>query len=201
VPVYEGKHIEQFLFGLQPIRWWLSLELAQQKYGRRPIESPVLVFRETAANTNQRTGIALVLPAYSAAAHTLTGMEVAKVDSARAAAVINSFVFDFGLRMRTAGTHISMTYLRPMPVPPPERVAGLPTLPTIDGWTSPCNYVTDIRELWEPLWRSNRAVAEAYGLNAADFAHILASFPSFARKRPDFFAYLQQQCAAWAASG
>lgn len=51
------------------------------------------------------------------------------------------------------------------------------------------------------LWDAKRAVAEAYGIGPDDFEHILSTFPGFARKRPEFFAYLQQRLEEWRAGG
>lgn len=66
-PVFEGKHIDQYIVGVKPVRWWLSVEQAERKYGRPPREDATLVFRETASNTNERTCIAAVLPSRTAA--------------------------------------------------------------------------------------------------------------------------------------
>lgn len=43
----------------------------------------------------------------------------------------------------------------------------------------------------------NRVVAEAYGLGPDDFEYILSTFPVFARKRPEFYAYLQERVKEW----
>ena len=53
----------------------------------------------------------------SAGAHTLTGMTADRVEASKAAVVLNSLCFDFALRLRMAGTHVSFTYILPMPVP------------------------------------------------------------------------------------
>lgn len=196
-PVYEGKHMEQFIYGTKPIRWWLRGEHAEAKYGRRPLNQALLVFRDTASNTNQRTCIAAILPVGSAASETLAGIITKDVDVEAAAVVLNSFSFDYALRMRTAGTHVSFTYVRPMPVPPSSVVNNLPRVSTICGWSTGCELITDRKDLWETLWKANRAVAEAYGLNASDFAHILESFPAFARKRAAFYAYMQKRVEQW----
>lgn len=192
-PVYEGKHIDQFLYGVKPIRWWLSVEQANRKYGREPREQATLVFRETASNTNERTCIATVLPGSSAGAHTLTAMTVDAVDADRAAVVLNSFCFDYALRLRTAGTHVSFTYIQPMPVPAAPDAARLPILSSRAAWQAGINHVSQDRTLWPQLWAANKAVAEAYGLSAADLRHILDSFPGQARKRPEFHAFLNAQ--------
>lgn len=99
----------------------------------------------------------------------------------------------------TAGTSVSFTftYMRPMPVPPADVVDRLPRIPTQLAWTAGIEHITENHGLWPSLWDANRAVAEAYGINAADFDHILSAFPVFARKHPNFFAYLRQRLEEW----
>jgi hypothetical protein len=41
-PLYEGKHIEQFLVDIRPIQRWVSLEACQKKYGRHVLPLPKL---------------------------------------------------------------------------------------------------------------------------------------------------------------
>jgi len=133
-PVYEGKHVEQFVFGMKPIRWWLKREQAKAKYQREPFSKPFLAYRETASNTNQRTCIATILPNGSAASHKLSGFMPERVEHGAAVTVLNSFCFDYALRLRTAGTNISFTYMRPMPVPPASVTNALPRVPTVCAW-------------------------------------------------------------------
>ena len=197
-PVFEGKHIDQFVVGIKPIRWWLSVEQAEGKYGRAPRAEPTLVFRETARNTDERTCIAAVLPSFSAATHKLTGVLVETVDAHAAASVFNSFAFDWCLRRRTAGTNVSFTYIQPMPVPAPAVVRRLPVIPTRLAWESRIQHITEDGDLWPALWSANRAIAEAYGLNPADLGHMLSTFPGMARKRRDFVAYVRTRLAEWA---
>jgi hypothetical protein len=198
-PVFEGKHIEQFLAGIKPIRWWLSLDQVRKKYGHEPRREPTLVFRETASNTNERTCIAAVLPARSAGSHKLTGIVLSAVDPNAAMTVLNSFCFDFALRLRTAGTNVSFTYILPVAVPSASATNGLPTIPTRIGWESGIKHISDDQGLWPELWKANRAVAEAYGLDADDLSHIIATFPVFARKRPKLHAFFSACIADWRA--
>jgi hypothetical protein len=190
-PVFEGKHVDQFLVGVKPIRWWVSVDQAEQKYGRKPRNEPTLVFRETASNTNERTCIATVLPAACAGSHKLTGAVFGGVESAAALSVLNSFCFDYALRLRTAGTNVSFTYILPMPVPPAADVARLPKLLTRSAWDAGIEHISEDESVWPRLLEVNRAVADAYGLTPADLLHIIDSFPVFARKRPRFHAYLK----------
>jgi len=196
-PVFEGKHLDQWLAGTKPIRWWLSVDQAEAKYGRPPRSGATLMFRETARNTDERTCIAAVLPRSSAAAHTLTGLDPGSVDVDVAAIVLNSFAFDWALRFRVAGTHVSFTYMRPMPVPPAEVANLLPRIPTRLAWERGLTHVTDDETVWPFLWESNRAVAEAYDLGPDDLAHILTAFPGVKKKRPAFFDYLLARVDDW----
>lgn len=195
--MFEGKHVDQFVVGVRPVRWWLSVAQAKAKYGKDPRAEPTLVFRETASNTNERTCIAAVLPARSAGAHTLTGIVVDRVDAQRAAVVLDSLCFDFALRLRTAGTHVSFTYIQPMPVPPAEVVNRLPVFATRLAWVVPAEHITDEKSAWPALWELNKAVAEAYGLSADDLGHVLDAFPVLGRKRPEFMEFLRCGVAEW----
>jgi hypothetical protein len=196
-PVFEGKHIDQFLVGIKPVRWWLSVAQAEKKYDRRPRAEATLVFRETAANTNERTCLAAVLPAESAGSHKLTGVLVTRVSVDAAATVLNSLCFDYALRLRTAGTSVSFTYIKPSPVPSASVVNRLSVLQTRLAWQTGIEHITEDEGTWPVLWEANRAVAEAYGLSPDDFEHILGSFPVMARKRPAFVAYLRGRLAEW----
>lgn len=198
-PVYEGKSIEQHLAGQKAIRWWLSVQQAEAKYAHQPSGKGNIVFRDIASNTNERTCIVAVLPDYSVGADSLNGLTLEYVHSEAAVTVMNSFCFDFAVRLRTAGTHLSFTYMRPMPVPNASVTNALTTIPTHNAWEFGANHISEITDLWPDLWRANRKVAEAYGLSADDFEHILDSFPVFARKRPEFFAYLKTRLAEWKA--
>jgi hypothetical protein len=116
-----------------------------------------------------------------------------------AGTVLNSFCFDFVLRLRTAGTHVSFTYIKAVPVPPAHVTNHFPILPTVEGWRSGLTHITEDANFWPDLWKANRAVAEAYALDVEDFEHILTAFPVFARKRPEFFAYLKERLEEWKA--
>jgi len=80
-------------------------------------------------------------------------------------------VFDFALRLRTAGTSVSFTYIRPMPVPPGSVVDRLPRIPTRLAWECGLKHITDDRDAWPLLWDANRGVAEAYSLTPDDFGY------------------------------
>jgi transcriptional regulator of nitric oxide reductase len=54
-------------------------------------------------------------------------------------------------------------------------------------------HVSELEEVWVHLWEANRLIADAYELDLDDLAHVLSSFDVLSRKRPTFFAYLQNK--------
>ncbi len=195
--LYEGKHIEQFLIDIKPIDRWVSLGACQRKYGKPPDPAPKLVFRDIASNTNERACIAAVLPERSCAGNTLAAIQLGGVATEIAATILNSFPADFAVRLRTAATHLNFTYMTRLCVPkglePLERVG----VPTISVQEMRKQHLGQIPDMWNFVWLANRAVAEAYGLGPDDFEYILSTFPVFARKRPEFYAYLQARVREW----
>ncbi|GBD36078.1 hypothetical protein HRbin36_01198 [bacterium HR36] len=195
-PLYEGKHIEQFLVDIKPIERWVSLDACQKKYGKPPEPGPKLVFRDIARNTDERTCIAAVLPERSCAGHTLSGIE-SNVSSDVMACVLNSLALDFSVRLRTAGTHLSFAYVAQLAVPEAGATRTLPVVPTRSVAGTSATNVADLPDLWPAIASLNLAVAEAYALTPDDLAYILTAFPVLARKRPVFYAYLQERVREW----
>ncbi|MGH7470228.1 MAG: hypothetical protein ACRENP_19965 [Longimicrobiales bacterium] len=198
-PVYEGKLIEQYRVGIKPVRWWLSLAQTEAKYGRTPREQPTLVFRETASNTNQRTCIAAVVPAGAAASHTCTAADFENLRSEAALTVLNSLCFDYLLRLRSAGTHVSFTYILPVAVLPASQVKTLPHIPTRFAPAAGIAHISHDLSAWPHLWAADRAVAEAYGLGPQEFGHILETFTVWLRKRPGIAEFYRARVAKWTA--
>ncbi len=196
-PLYEGKHIEQFLVDIRPIERWVSLEAAERKYGKLPDAKPKVVFRDIASNTNERTCIAAVLPERSCAGNTLASLRSESLAPAIVATVLNSFPLDFSIRLRTAATHLNFTYITRIATPTADAARRLPVVETVSGTREGAEHVSELRRAWRSVWLSNRAVAEAYDLGPDDFAYILSTFPVFARKRPAFYAYLQERVQEW----
>jgi hypothetical protein len=189
-PLYEGKHIEQFLVDIRPIERWVSLEACEHKYGKQPDPSPKLVFRAIARNTDERTSIAAVLPEAACFGHSLYGC-VTSSDPHLVAAVANSLPFDYTLRLRVSA-NVSPMYLKLPPIPDFSGTFQ-PVLLTASAHEDLARSVADRRELWAAIASLNLAVAEAYGLTLDDLAYILTTFPVLARKRPEFYAYLVDQ--------
>ncbi len=192
-PVIEGKQIDQYVIGTKPIRWWLSLKQMERKYKKKPPNANTLALRRIASNTNERTAIAAVLPPGFVASEQLPAIATSHVMPESAVQVLNSFCFDFLLRLRSAGSTLAFTYLRPVAVPHADAVRGLPRIRTRFGWIDGTQHISDDRSAWESLWQVECAVAMAYGLTADELAHILDTFPVFSRKRPEFMGFLRRR--------
>jgi hypothetical protein len=186
-PLYEGKHINQFLVDTKPIERWVSLEAAEKKYGAPPDRHQKLVFREVASNTNERTCIAAVLPERSCANHKLFIVELDALSLNIACTVLNSFPFDFLLRLRVSST-VSLFHASRVAVP---SVADCRDLPVIETLSASDNQPLERNKRhFEAVWQANLAVAQAYGISSKDLAHVLSTFPVFACKHPELHRFL-----------
>ena len=90
--------------------------------------------------------------------------------------------------------HLSFGYMTRLSIP---NALNIRRIKILSGESGRICHVAQVEEIFPDIWQANRAVAEAYGLTPDDFEYILSTFPVFARKRPEFFGYLQQQVAAW----
>ncbi|MBO9309400.1 MAG: ATP-binding protein [Chloroflexi bacterium] len=161
-----------------------------------------LAFRGVARSTDERTMIAaLIPPAFHG--NSLPTVEIYSEDGARLisdadqlylCAVFNSFVFDYLLRLRVSA-NLNFFYIYQMPVPRlaaadgryaalVERAARLTcTAPEFDGLARAIglgDHRAGAREAGERARlraELDALVAQLYGLDEAEFAHVLAAFP------------------------
>jgi len=190
-PLYEGKHIEQFLVDIKPIERWVSLEACERKYDHLPHDGPKWVFRRIASNTNERSVIAAALPRFSCFGDSLFGIET---PFESVVSLLDSFAFDYAARLRMT-TNLNFYHMQRIAAPAPPKVSELSTLSVAGAHST---HVGDLPDLWDAIWQINRAVAEAYGLTPDDLEHILSTFPVFARKRPQFFEFIRNRISDWA---
>jgi hypothetical protein len=182
-PLYDGKNIDQFRLDVVPVDRWVSLEAHEKKLKRAARPDARVILRDIARNTDERTCIAAVLPEKSCTCHTLVVLDTANIPADLAVAVVNSFAFDFLVRLRAAGTHISWSFMSRVAVPSSAECRGIPVIETTSGHESS-------EPTHESIWKLNDAVRRAYGLRVADLAHVLSTFSVFARKNPELHAYL-----------
>lgn len=198
-PLYQDAHVHQYVLEFKPLMRWVSLEAHQKKYDRLPDTNRKLVIRDPARNTDERTVIAAMLPPQSCFGHTLNGIAVDQELMPFLLCVLNSICFDFLARKRVGGQHASPYLLSRNAVPsPPDLVSAIKPIQQIHA-NENRTWVYDSKTYWDALWQVEKNVAKCYGLDSDEVEFILADFPVFARKRPEFFAYLQTRLAEWKA--
>jgi hypothetical protein len=197
-PLYEGKMIEQWVVDYEPVRRWVNIERAAEKYGEPPDPNEKLVFRDIASNTNERTLIAALLPPRSCAGHSLNLIALpSTADASALVSVLNSLATDYQMRLRTVGMHLSLTFMRRAAVPSPNHVSTLASIQTKSVADSEEKHISEMLLERERVWEANRTVAEAYGIGATEMAHILDSFEVMRRKRPDMFSFFSRKIEEW----
>jgi type I restriction-modification system DNA methylase subunit len=205
LPLYEGKMIWQFEHKFAEPRYWINEQEGRKGLlGKKSDVSDILDYqiyrfgmRRIAANTNERTLIATMLPKNCFASesfHLAIKGTVTESEQLYLAAVINSFVLDAYARNKVT-TNINQYVVFQFPVPRlsakdkafapiVERAAKLIcTTPEFDdlakevGLGSHENGVADTRERARLRAELDGMIAHLYGLTESEFAHILSTFP------------------------
>jgi hypothetical protein len=173
LPVVEGKQLRPFGIDAMAPRFWIARETAatlldpSATFGRNR-----LAYRDVASATNRQTLIAAIVPKDMVTTHTVFCVKEALEDEAQQflCGILNGYVANYLIRMRV-GTHVSAAIVARLPVPRPDRrdplfaaIAGAARL-LAARWNS------------EVLARLNAAAARLYGLTAAEFSHVVATFP------------------------
>ena len=208
LPLYEGKMIWHFDHLFAEPRYWVD-----EKEGRAAVlgrnadtgqtldyQAYRLGFRDVAANTNERSAIATIVPKNHFVGNTLP-VHIPSVSNApnpsellALLAIFNSYIFDWMIRQKITN-HLNMFYVYQMPVPRlrsknkvfgpiVERSARLIcTSPEFDGLAKEVGLGSHKQGATQPEERAKlRAeldglVAHLYGLTEEEFAYILTTFP------------------------
>ena len=210
LPLFEGKMIWQFQADYEKPRYWVDEKEGRAAVlGRRADEGQSLDyqayrlgFRDIAANTNERTMVATMIPP-TFHGNKLPTIKVfdetgkRAIDSATQifiCAIWNSFILDWMLRQKVTTT-LNFFYIYQLPVPrfgPKDagfgpivnRAARLTcvssefnALAKEVGLKSHHDGVTDPTERTRLRAELDGLVAHLYGLTEAEFAHVLSTFP------------------------
>jgi hypothetical protein len=196
-PLYQDAHIHQYVLEFKPLMRWVCLEAYDRKYKGLPSADAKLVLRDPARSTDERTCIAALLPPKSCFGHTLNGVRMEDGLKETALAMFNSLCFDYLMRKRVGGQHVSPYLLERAAVVPPSQLVGkLRAVPAIHA-NQTKTWVYDKEACWEPLTTTEKTIAIAYGLGGSELMLMLQDFPGFTRKRAGFLAYLQEQMKGW----
>ena len=210
LPLYEGKMIWQFEHRYAESRYWVDEREGRKVIlGRTPDSGQPLDyqayrigFRDIAANTNERTMVAsLIPPAFHGnklpTARIFDAPGKRLIDDATQlflCAIWNSFVIDWMLRQKVSTT-LNFFYIYQLPVP--RLIAGNPayspivsraarlvcTTPEFGDLAKEADFGDHTAGATDPAERARlRAeldglVAHLYGVTEEEFAHILSTFP------------------------
>ena len=172
LPVVEGKHLEPIYASLDAVRHHISAGDARRLLRSDRHEHPRLAYRDVASATNRLTLIAAVLPAHCVSTHTVYCLRTPLASSAQhlLCGLFNSFVVNYLVRLRVT-THVTTGTVEQLPIP------------TIEAGPATCRDIAALARLLatrsnpDALARLNALVAELYQLSAAEFEHILGTFP------------------------
>ena len=171
-PVLEGKQIEPFRASLTDCRYEIPAGRTVTHIARRTR----LAYRDVASATNRLTLIAAVIPPRAVTTHTLFCLKTLLPVAAQhvLCALLNSFVANYLIRMRV-NTHVTVSLVSRLPVPAIDpRDAAFVTLARLSRVLM--HGRTPVEDTSEYL-RLQALAARLYGLNAADFEHVLGTFP------------------------
>lgn len=223
-PVYEGGMIWHFDHAYSRPRYWIKesdvrAEFLQKRCKRTGISGNVpsdmrndyevyrLAIRKIASNTNERTLISTIIPAYSLAGNSLSlnfpfyhvakrynDLRIPDSHLPVLVALLNSFVVDFVLRSRIT-TNLNLFYLYQLPIPllsdhdtpfifirdrASRLICTAPEFADLArevGLGSHKNGVTDPTERAKLRAELDGMIAHLYGLTEEEFTHILSTFP------------------------
>ena len=172
LPVIDGKHLEPFRVLLGSVQRSIGASDARRLLPADRHERPRLAYRDVASATNRLTFIAAVLPARSVSTHTVFCLRGALPLVAHhfLCGLFNSFVVNYLVRLRVT-THVTIATVEQLPIPTADAV------PAAYAEIAALARLLSRRPEPSALARLNARVAELYQLSAAEFEHVLETFP------------------------
>jgi hypothetical protein len=173
IPVVEGKHVQPFTVDLSACSGYLPPAVARRIAAGIPYDRPRLAYRDVASASNRLTLIAAVLPPGTITTHTLFCLKTAldRDDQHVLAGLFNSFVANYLVRLRVT-THVTVAVVEALPLPRPDR--GSREYQTIAELS---RRLAMLPADDESQARLQAIAARLYGLEAAEFRHVLSTFP------------------------
>jgi hypothetical protein len=172
LPVVEGKHIEPFSVALEAVPNTVSAAEARRRLRSDRHDRPRLGYRDVASATNRLTLIAAVLPGGCVSTHTVFCLRTPLPLRALyfLCGLFNSFVVNYLVRLRVT-THVTTATVERLPIPTRE------VAPAAFREIAALARVLSKRSDPAAHAQLNARVAELYQLSAADFQHVLSTFP------------------------
>ncbi len=180
LPIIEGKHVEPFRVHTQAATASIGRVATRKLLDPVRYERPRLAYRDVASATNRLTLIAAILPAHCVSIHTVFCLRTPLPRSAQyfLCGLFNSFVVNYLVRMRVT-THVTTATVERLPIPGrDESPRAFREIAALARRLSRC----DDRAASARLQAS---VAALYQLSAAEFAHVLSTFPLIPKEERD----------------
>ena len=180
LPIIEGKQLEPFRVDLTAARHGIAGADARRLLKPARHERPRLGYRDVASATNRLTLIAAILPAGCVSTHTVFCLRTPLPLRAQhfLCGVFNSYVVNYLVRLRVT-THVTTATVERLPIP--RRDDGPRAFREIAALARRLAHHAD------PLAfaRLQALVAALYQLSAAEFGHVLGTFPLIPREERD----------------
>jgi len=177
LPVVEGKHLQPFRVALNAVAQTIRTAEARRLLKSDRFTRARLAYRDVAGATNKLTLIAAVLPGGCISTHTVFCLRTPL--GARAqhflCGLFNSLVVNYLVRLRVT-THVTTATVERLPIPRHE------IAPRTFREIAALARVLSRRSDPELLAVLNARVADLYCLSAAEFEHVLATFPLVPRE-------------------
>jgi hypothetical protein len=175
LPVVEGKHLEPFYVALGSAAHFVRAADARRRLESARFERARLAYRDVASATNRMTLIAALLPAGCVSTHTVFCLRtpLPLADQYFLCGLFNSFVVNYLVRLRVT-THVTTATVERLPIPTRALAPAA------------CREIAALaRRLSRQYDASSSAalnarVAGLYRLSAAEFEHVLETFPLIA---------------------
>ena len=175
LPVLEGKHLSPFRIDRDAVRQCIHARDAARLLPGHGFQRPRLAYRDVASATNRLTLIAAILPAGCVSTHTVFCLRNPLPPALQhfLCGLFNSLVVNFLVRLRVT-THVTTATVERLPIPTAE------TAPAACREIAALARLLARRDDTESFARLNARVAELYQLSAAEFEHVLSTFPLIA---------------------
>jgi hypothetical protein len=180
LPIIEGKQIAPFRVAVASSRHAVAGDDARRLLKSSRHERARLCYRDVASATNRLTLIAAILPAGCVSTHTVFCLRTRLPIGAQhfLCGVFNSFVVNYLVRLRVT-THVTTAMVERLPIP--RRDDG----PRAFREIAALSRLLARRPDPTASARLQALVAALYRLSAAEFEHILGTFPLIPRQERD----------------
>jgi hypothetical protein len=175
LPVVGGKQIAPFVVDVAAAPVAIPAAEAARRLDRAATFGRArVVYRDVAAPTNRLTLIAAIVPPDVVTTHTLFCLKTPLSLAAAyvLVALLNSYVANYLVRQRVT-SHVTVAVVERLPVPRPGD--GTPVFAELAALAA--RLAVRPPEASSLLARLQAQVARLYGLDLAEFDHVLASFP------------------------